>query len=111
MIKGELFNVTGDKLAVIEKILNKEKKRLELEAAPPKRIKYSYVRTQDDLKERRKEFLDTRFFQSPMRNVMKYAVLGDEARMRQELVLGFPVNSRDAAVATACVLCLNSTCM
>lgn len=98
MKKGELFNVSGDKLSIIEKILHKDKKRLELEAAPPERIKYSYIRTQDDLQFKRKEYLDTRFFQSPMANVMKYAVLGDESRMRQELVLGFPVNSRDAAV-------------
>jgi hypothetical protein len=94
----ELFNVGGDKLAIIDKVLKREKKRLELDAAPPARIKYSYIRTQNDLAERRKDYLETRFYENTMNNVNKFTILGDETRMRNELLLGFAVNSRDATV-------------
>ena len=97
---GELFNVAGDKLSIIDKVLKKEKRRLALEAAPPDRIKYSYIRTQNDLAEKRKEYLNTRFYENTMTMANKYTVLGDESRLRQELVLGFPKNSRDATVST-----------
>lgn len=98
-LNNELFNVAGDKLSIIEKVLKKERMRLELEEAPPERIKYSYIRTQNDLKEKRFEYLQTRLYESIIRPVNKFTILGDEVRLRNELILGFPVNSRDATVS------------
>lgn len=98
---GELFNVGGDKLAIIDKLLRREKKRLEIEAAPPERVKFSTIRTQRELEDKRKGYLQTRFYESKMGKANKYTILGDETRLRQELMLGFPVNSRDVTVCAA----------
>lgn len=98
MSRSELFNVGGDKLAVLEKVLKKEKKRLQLHDTPPERIKRSFIRTQEELKRRRQDYLQTRLYHSSMRNASKFAIIGDEHRMRNELVLGFAVNSRDHTV-------------
>lgn len=97
-MRGELFNVSGEKLAIVEKILKKDKKKVAEQLAPPERIKMSFYRAQEQLQLKRKNFLRERFIDNTMREIHKVTILGDEMKIRREIILGFPVNSRDHTV-------------
>ena len=94
----ELFNVAGDKLNILEKLLRKEQRRVDASVAPPPRVKMAEIRTQNLLKEKREKLLRDRMIDSRMSSTTKVCIVGEELRLRRDLTLGFPVNSRDICV-------------
>jgi hypothetical protein len=96
---NELFNVTGEKVKllkdVIEKNAKKIKDREELKHAPS----YQIRRVNQLLEQRKLELVRKRMRDSLMSNGTKYAILGDEFRLRQEIENGYPINFRDSVVS------------
>jgi hypothetical protein len=96
---NELFNVAGDKLSILEKLLRKEQRRVNATVDPPPRIKMAETRTITLLKEKRGKLLRDRMIDSRMSSTTKMSIIGEETRLRRDLTLGFPVNSRDICVS------------
>lgn len=97
----ELFNVSGDKFYIVEKITKRKKAYGQsADASAPERVKVSYKRTQAMLLEKRKKFLYNRFIDSTTKETFKVAIIGDEIRLRRDIVLGFPINTRDGTVSS-----------
>lgn len=95
----ELYNVSGDRVNVLNSFMEKaEKKRLDRESAKEK-VKYA-VRVVDELlKDKLDRHQKQRVARSPMSNASKYAKVGDEFNLRVELEGGYPVDSRDGVVS------------
>ena len=95
--KKELFNASGEQLAVLNHLLVRNEKRVEARKEKAK-IKWAEELVEEILRKKRHDYQIRRLYTSTMSTANKMAIYGDEYHLRQELELGFRVNSRDHIV-------------
>lgn len=94
----ELFNVTGNKFKILNDVIQKNEKKIkdreELKFSPP----YQVRRVNELLEKRKLDMVRKRLINMPVTNATKYAISGDELKLREELNKGYPINFRDGTV-------------
>lgn len=95
--KKELFNASGEQLEVLNHLLVQNEKRVEARKEKAK-IKWAEELVEEILRKKRHDYQIRRLYTSTMSTANKMAIYGDEYHLRQELDLGFRVDSRDHIV-------------
>jgi hypothetical protein len=102
-VQSHTFNIGGDKLKILEKVLRKfEENKLRRPATANGVSLRSKTAAQERsaklMAEKRELFIKNRFESSGISDTMKRCILGEDGLVMTDLELGFPPNSRDPKV-------------
>mmetsp|Transcript_13625 Transcript_13625/g.20426 ORF Transcript_13625/g.20426 Transcript_13625/m.20426 type:complete len:268 (+) Transcript_13625:132-935(+) len=92
----ELFNVSGEKFALLNEVIDKNARKIKERDEKKKPVNYAVRRVNELLEQKKSENVRRRLYDSPMSLATKMAIYGDEYHLRKELDRGYPFNFRDA---------------